>query len=154
MNISIPITTIFAGALGVIYTGLALNVVKYRRGLQISIGDGSHNLIKEIAKKKDGDEVDVRKYNKLLGAVRAHANFIEYVPIQLILAALLELQGADKFSLKVLLGAFTFSRVIHISGITNRNFVGTTRVLGTVFTFITLFASSVACLYYGFNLLK
>jgi uncharacterized membrane protein YecN with MAPEG domain len=54
-----------AGLLGLVFIGLSLNVVRNRRRARVSLGDG-------------GDA-------ELLKAIRAHANFIEYVPMSLIL---------------------------------------------------------------------
>ncbi|EFA82714.1 hypothetical protein PPL_04409 [Heterostelium album PN500] len=149
-TISIPVTATFAGILGVVYTALNLNVVKVRFGSRVLIGDGSLELLREVAHKKEGTTVDFKKFNKLMSAVRAHANFIEYVPIQLILAALLELQGVDKLKLKVLLSVFTLSRLLHTTGITKSNFLGAGRPIGTFTTFGTILISAIANIYVSY----
>ena len=52
----------------------------------------------------------------LLRKIRAHGNFIEYVPTALIVIGLMELAGAAKLQLAVLAIAFFISRVVHAYG--------------------------------------
>ncbi|EFA82715.1 hypothetical protein PPL_04410 [Heterostelium album PN500] len=134
----------FAGILGLVYTALLIYVIKYRIQYRILIGDGTNELLKEIANKKEGSSIDTRKYAKLLAAIRAHSNFIEYVPIQLILAAILEIQGVDKFKLKLLLCVFTIGRIAHPLGIMKSDAKGIGRPIGTLSTIGTLVISSLA----------
>jgi uncharacterized membrane protein YecN with MAPEG domain len=56
---------------------------------------------------RDGDNVYLRS------AIRAHAHFAEYVPIIIIMNALLEMEGASAAQRHVLLGTLTVSRVLH-----------------------------------------
>jgi uncharacterized protein len=48
--------------------------------------------------------------------IRAHGNFIEYVPTALIVLGLVELAGASKLQVAVLAIAFFISRVLHAYG--------------------------------------
>lgn len=59
------ITLLTAGLLGLLFVILSWQVVQVRQSAQVSLGDGGDTL--------------------LLGRIRAHANFAEYVPICLIL---------------------------------------------------------------------
>ncbi|MEE3321435.1 MAG: MAPEG family protein [Pseudomonadota bacterium] len=82
MNIvSLPITALYAALSGFLVIALAANVVRYRLGKQVSLGDGGHK--------------DVNR------AIRAHGNTVEYVPLALILMALLELNGGGSTALHV-----------------------------------------------------
>ena len=65
------ITALYAGILGFLMIGLAVAVGRVRGSSKISIGDGG--------------DVDV------IVAMRRHANFVEFVPLTLLLIALLEL---------------------------------------------------------------
>ena len=73
---------------------------------------------------KDGKESqgvkqpDGNTYDPLLMATRVHANLLENMPITLILAALAELNGADRKKLTSVLAAFTLIRISHAIGLT------------------------------------
>jgi hypothetical protein len=73
------ITASYLGALGLLYAFLGLRVARFRRGNKIAFGDGDNRYLRS--------------------AIRAHANFAEYVPIIVIMNALLEMGrrgvGAD-----------------------------------------------------------
>mgnify|MGYP006233553957 FL=1 len=69
--ISLPITALYAALCGFLVVALAANVVRYRLGKKVSLGDGGHK--------------DVNR------AIRAHGNTVEYIPLALILMALLEI---------------------------------------------------------------
>ncbi|HEY1856635.1 MAPEG family protein [Acidocella sp.] len=76
---SIPITLGAAGVLELIYGVLTCRVFVVRFRSRIMLGDGSGS----------GGE-------KLLIAVRTHANFAEYVPLILLLLGAAELQHASQ----------------------------------------------------------
>ena len=67
------IISTYAALLAFYYIYLSFNVIKVRRKEQISLGDNGNV--------------------KLQRAVRAHANFMEYVPFTIILLFLAEYQG-------------------------------------------------------------
>ncbi|WP_439532742.1 MAPEG family protein [Polymorphobacter sp.] len=64
-------TLVSAGLCGLIFFWLSMRVVRVRLSSKVSLGDG-------------GDSV-------LLGRIRAHANFAEYVPFLLVLLLAIEL---------------------------------------------------------------
>jgi uncharacterized protein len=68
------ITATYLGALALLYAFLSLRVARMRRGNKIGFGDGENQ--------------------KLRSAIRAHAHFAEYVPIIVVMNALLEMGGA------------------------------------------------------------
>ncbi|MCG8391656.1 MAG: MAPEG family protein [Pseudomonadales bacterium] len=77
--VSLPITALYAALSGFLVIALAANVVRYRLGKKVSLGDGGH---KEVTR-----------------AIRAHGNTVEYIPLALILMALLELNGGGDTAL-------------------------------------------------------
>lgn len=91
---ALTISMFYAGLLVLLYLGLSLQVVRLRRTLQVGIGTG-------------GNEVLDR-------AVRAHANFAEYVPLALLLLVLVEAGTAAPGWLVHLLGAaLLVGRIMH-----------------------------------------
>ena len=114
-----------AGALSLVYVVLMLRIVRMRFKHSISLGDGGNS---EIQKR-----------------IRAHGNFAEYVPLLLILMALLELGGFDK---TILMGAgagLVFLRIIHVIGI-HRKSPNLFRAVGTVGTVALIIWFSIAAL--------
>jgi uncharacterized membrane protein YecN with MAPEG domain len=94
--IILPITLTIAGAGAILHIWLAARVSRLRRGYKISVGDG-------------GNEA-------LLRRIRSHGNYIENMPIVLILLGLVELAGGDA---RILWGAailFILSRILHAFG--------------------------------------
>ena len=66
------VTLVTAGCLGLLYFVLSLRVVQVRMAHKVMLGDGGHD--------------------PLLSRIRAHANFAEYVPLLLVLMALIEMR--------------------------------------------------------------
>ena len=123
------ITATYLGALGLIYAFLGLRVARFRRGNKIVFGDGDDRYLRS--------------------AIRAHGNFAEYVPIIVIMNALLEMGGAASAQMHVLLGTLTVSRILHPFGMhakpmTPQFIVG--RIIGMILTFLVLVASALALL--------
>jgi len=113
-------TLLFAAIFGVLHVVFTLRVGVYRLSSKISLGDG-------------GDKV-------LLKRVRAHANFIENVPIGLLLLLLNELNGLAQNTLLILGSVFLLSRLIHYVTIVSRLlplFMRPLSMLGTVGVILT-----------------
>lgn len=89
----LPITSLYAGALALIYLALTFRVIAFRRANRVSLGDA--------------DSKDLRQRS------RGHANFAEYTPIGLILLACVELQGAPSIATHLLGAALFFGRLLH-----------------------------------------
>jgi uncharacterized membrane protein YecN with MAPEG domain len=95
---SVPIiTALYAGLLGLISMGVSFPAGSLRGKLGVSVGDGGN---------KD-----------LLLAMRRHANFVEYVPLALIMIALLELNGVAARTIHVLGAVLVIARLAHAFGI-------------------------------------
>ncbi len=101
----LPVTSLAASLLGIIYMVLAVRVSMQRRAARLSIGDG--------AAVGPGQEPVAPK---LFLASRCHMNFVEYVPLTLILLALCELQGAARPIIMVMAAALVVGRVMHPFG--------------------------------------
>jgi uncharacterized membrane protein YecN with MAPEG domain len=71
-------------------------------------------------------------------AIRAQANFAEYVPIALILMACLEINGAPLWLIAILGITFVAGRVIHAQGMSQPPPHFRNRVIGMKFTITTL----------------
>jgi uncharacterized protein len=116
------ITLLFVSLHILLMLVLAVRVVGHRRTLKIGIGDG-------------GDKLLARK-------VRVHANFIEYVPVALLMLALLELAGLAAIWLWVLGGTLLLARVLHAAGFSRHSGYSFGRFWGTLLTWLTLLAMS------------
>jgi uncharacterized membrane protein YecN with MAPEG domain len=92
----LPITLTLAGAATLLHIWLAARVSRVRRQFRIGLGDG-------------GNE-------GLLRRVRAHGNYIENMPLFLILTGLLELAGGDQRILWAAGIAFILARIVHAFG--------------------------------------
>ena len=112
----LPVTGTFAIPLVVTSSLLSLNVVKTRIDLNTWQGD---KTITSGGKESAGiKQPDGNSYDPLLMATRVHANLVENMPITLILAALAEINGADRKKLTTVLAAFTLIRISHVVGLT------------------------------------
>jgi len=130
------ITLISASFLGLLFIYLSYNVAKNRGRAKVSIGDGGDSL--------------------LATSIRVHANFAEYVPLGLILIALLEYRQVNSLFVTVLAAAFVLGRYLHglgfgkvISATGNDPF----RAAGILLTWLTILVGSVAGLLNAYSLL-
>ena len=123
-----PITPIYAAILALIYFVLSLKVIKFRRGYRIAYG---------YANKKDMQK-----------AIRAHANFSEYVPITLLLIWFVEVLTHSVLAVHVLGGLLVIGRVVHAFGLgqVKENF--RLRVFGMLLTFIAMLGCSIRIIWY------
>jgi len=90
------ITALYAGILAIILVVLSAHVIMGRQSNAVSLGDGGGVLSKRI---------------------RAHGNFIEYVPMALILIGLLESRGTAGWLVHVLGIVLVVSRILHPFGL-------------------------------------
>lgn len=114
------ISLLFASLHVLLMLFLAFRVVGYRRAQKIGIGDG-------------GDK-------RLARRVRAHANFIEYVPLALLMLALLELAGLEAKWLWAMGGTLLVSRILHAAGLSRHSGHSIGRFWGTLLTWVVLVA--------------
>ncbi len=125
--------TITAGYLAILalfYAVLTLRVIRLRQGNRAAFGDGDST--------------------KLRSAIRAHSNFIEYVPIITLMVGFLEISGASALRIHLLMGALLVSRLLHPLGMyaaPNTLPFRVGRVGGMTLTVILLFSCALAILF-------
>lgn len=122
------ITPLFAAVFGLMYMALSFNVVRYRFASSISLGS---------AENKD-----------LERAIRAHGNFMEYVPFTLLLMWFIETLTLSA-NLAFWLGAILLvARVFHALGMFYPRQLATLRRIGIVVTFGVIVKACFAILQY------
>lgn len=123
-TISLPIATLLTCGLAFLLLTLSWTVIKGRRSLSLSTGDG-------------GDSTMERR-------IRAQGNLAEYAPIFVILIALAELQGGNTVVVSIFALVFFVGRLAHgyAFAFTEKNMQ--LRVRGMI---ATLFGISAASLY-------
>lgn len=112
------ITLLFVSLHVLLMLLLAVRVVAYRRAEQIGIGDGEDK--------------------HLLRRMRAHGNFVEYVPMALLLMGLLEIGGLSAMWLWTVGGMLLLARILHAWGLSQRSGYSFGRFWGTLLTWIVL----------------
>ena len=90
------ITANYLAVLALIYAALALQVVRLRRSSGAPFDDGGNEGLRS--------------------AIRAHGNFMEYVPIIVLMVALLEMSGASALRVHLMMGTLVLSRLLHPLG--------------------------------------
>src|SRR6185369_10603009 len=124
-----PVFFVCAGLLGLLAVSLTVSVGRLRMRKKIYLGDG-------------GDA-------EMLAAIRTHGNFMEYVPLCLLLIYIV----SDFYSfwyVAVLSLALLLSRVLHAGGLLG--FIPLGRTLGAAGTTLILAVASAMCVYAGFTL--
>lgn len=119
----IIITSFYLGCLSLLYLGLSLNVVRNRWKFRQSLGSGS--------------EAQMEK------AIRMHGNFSEYVPLIMLMMALLEYNKGSETLLHAFGIILLVGRLIHAYGIAIKKVPNPYRVVGTVMTFTCMIGASI-----------
>ncbi len=122
-------TAIYAAVLALIYVGLSFWVGAGRGKFGVVHGDGGNA--------------------ELNRRIRAHANFAEYVPLVLLLAAMLEAGGSQPVTIHWLLGPLTVARLMHPVGMVAREGSAQQygfRAPGALVTWVVLVAAAVLLL--------
>ena len=119
---SLPVTSVAAGILGIAFFFLSYRVTVFRRRHRTGIGMGTEAALQR--------------------SVRVHGNFAEYVPFALLLMALAEGQGAAPWLVAALGSLLVLGRGLHAVGLTNSSGVSRPRYWGTVCTFLAILLGS------------
>jgi uncharacterized membrane protein YecN with MAPEG domain len=90
------ITAFYLAILALLYAVLSLRVVRLRRSNKAAFSDGGSTALRN--------------------AIRAHGNFMEYVPIITLMVAMIEMSGAPALRIHLLMGALVLSRLLHPVG--------------------------------------
>ena len=128
-------TLTHAAILGLIYVVLSVQVVLARTSGKVNLGSGE---TPEAASSE-------MAATPLYVAVRCHANFAEYVPLALLLIALIELRTGPTLMVKLLGAALVLARIMHPVGMRMKA-PNPFRAGGFALTLIVLVAASIQAL--------
>lgn len=124
MPLQLKIIPLYAALLALLFIALSVRALRLRRKLKIAVGDAGNT--------------------HMLRAMRAHANFAEYVPMCLLLLTLVELHGGrNPWVLHGLGLTLLAGRLAHAWGVSQEPENYRFRVYGMVLTFITMAACAV-----------
>lgn len=124
---SLPhITPVYAGLLGIMLVALSWRIMRMRARLEVMVGDGGER------------DLNV--------AVRMQGNFIEYVPMALMLLYFNEALGWNAWIIHGLAILLIAARVAHVHGMSQENAMGVGRRLGARMTFVIIIAASIMCM--------
>ena len=119
---SFPVTMLYAALLGILLVMLSWGVSKVRLRERVSLGSGDRS--------------------DLESAIRAHGNFIEYVPFALILLMLAESAATPSWLLHTLGGSLLAGRLLHAYGIRQPGSANIYRKYGAALTWLMIIATS------------
>lgn len=119
----LTITTTLASALAVQLLLLSM-LVSFRR---VSLGKSEGDIAKYPY--QDGNDETLKR------RIRAMGNFIEYVPLCLLLLGLMEASGADASLLWGLGGCFVAGRILHSVGMLSNPHFPLPRIIGMLATY-------------------
>ena len=125
----LEITLVIAAAAALLNIWLAMRVGRGRTSEKVSIGDGGNNLV-------------IRR-------MRAHANFIEYTPIFLILLALVELAWGSNLYLWAAAILFILGRIAHPFGMDGNSRLRMFGILSTMLILLGLAIYALVIAYSG-----
>ncbi len=117
------VTLLYAGLFGLMAIAIAIPAGRLRGITGISVGDGGNP--------------------DLILAMRRHANFVEFVPIALILIGLLEMNGVSANAIHGLGGALVVFRVCHAFGLKGDNMKNPLRGIGAGGSSLLIIVASV-----------
>ncbi|HYA19946.1 MAG TPA: MAPEG family protein [Burkholderiales bacterium] len=120
------VTLLYASLLCLILIFLSYRVVRYRVKFKVGIGDGGHA---ELAR-----------------AIRVQGNFVEYVPIALLMILLVELAGFSAWVIHPLGITLLGGRMWHAWGLGTSSGASLGRVAGTSSSWLVLGTASILCL--------
>ncbi len=124
-------TSLYAAllALVAIFLGGAVGGLRGRK--KIALGDG-------------GDE-------EMIVANRRHMNFVENVPLALILLALIEINGAPAAWIHYMGAPLLVARVVHPFGLSTTTVANPARIFGAAVTALVMLAAAIALLWQVFG---
>lgn len=162
MNYPLPISTLFGGIFGFMAIALSSIVVIERTSNRVWHGESKadianqpnylenpgkwatflENYTQKFLTTKRDDGILQRK-------VRAFGNFMEYVPLALLLIILLELISSPAWLLWLLGILLTIARIAHAWGVIKTYGPSPNRAVGFFLTVLVYLLGAGACLYYG-----
>jgi uncharacterized protein len=163
MSNPVPISTLFIGLNGFVAFALSFIVVMERTKTRVWHGESKEDVLiqpnyldnpnswatlvenytqKSVITKTSDDGVLQRK-------VRAYGNFVEYVPLALLLILVLELMQSQTWFLWLLGGSLTTGRIAHAWGLIKTYGPSPGRAFGFFLTWFVYIIGAAACVYYG-----
>ena len=113
---------LYIGLAALLLLYLSVQVSMVRRRYKVGLGDGGHE--------------------ELLRAIRVQGNFIEYVPIALLLIVAADLVGHEKWTVHAMGIALLVGRVCHAYGLARDSGESVGRLIGTSLTYLVLLAGA------------
>ena len=120
------ITAIYAGILGLMLVALSWRIMRMRAKLEVMVGDGGEK--------------------NLNIAMRIQGNFIEYVPMALLLISFNEILGWQSAGIHALGLTLVAARLAHVHGMSQKDAAGKGRRIGARLTFLVIIAASLMCI--------
>jgi uncharacterized protein len=124
------VTPLYAGLLALWFIVLSVRVIQLRRASRVSLGDGGNVLLQR--------------------AIRGQANFAEYVPLALILLAILEVSRFSIYLLHLVGIALVIARLLHGYAMGFRTEFRFGRLWGAAITIAVLVVEAILCLYQAY----
>jgi uncharacterized membrane protein YecN with MAPEG domain len=115
---------VYGGLLVLLVIFLAYRVTTFRQGEKIFLGDDKGS-------------------NDMKGAVRAHGNAVENIPLGIALLLMLELNQLTPWLLHVFGASFFVARLLHAWGLSSKNGPSFGRFYGTLLTWLALIGMAV-----------
>jgi uncharacterized membrane protein YecN with MAPEG domain len=124
---TLTITPIYAALLGILLLILSARVIAVVRGKgEVGLGDGGNPDFTAV--------------------IRGQGNFVEYVPMAVILIAFAEAGGTSGTWIHALGGLLVVARILHPLGLSPEPGVSPMRFIGTVGTLLVLLVASILVL--------
>lgn len=117
---ALPMTSLFAAGFALALIALSIPISLRRLKVGVMIGQSEDKVLRN--------------------RIRAHGNFVEYVPLGLILLGLMEAQGGSGSSVLVAGGTLALGRLLHAIGMFRPSDV--VRGLGMALTYLSLISSA------------
>ena len=121
-----PITSLYAAILAMLFVVLAIRVISVRRSARVALGDGGEA--------------------QLLRRIRVHGNFAEYAPLAIILVGLAESLRTPALVLHGLGIILVVGRIVHAAGVSQPKENLALRVAGMSMTFAAIIIGGLTCL--------
>lgn len=116
------IVVVYASVLALFFVFLSIRTIRIRRRLKIAVGDSGNQ--------------------KMLRAIRVHANFAEYTPFSLLLIAFAEFKGPSPILIHFLCLVLLAGRISHAFGVSQEPENFRFRIAGMLMTFAVLILTS------------
>lgn len=118
------VTPLYAALCAILLIALSLRVARLRGSLKVALGDGGERALQK--------------------AIRVQGNFIEYVPMALLLLFLLELsRQAPLWALHALGASLLLGRILHAIGLSTSAGLSFGRFVGITLTFAMILITAI-----------